>query len=190
MTTKTARATRGRNTGRATAERRAAKRTAPRAAGASARAGGKRAAAAPKCPYSLRAAGTAWWRWAWQTPQATRWDDGALYVIARRAALEDDLAVLDGDDISVADVLGLDSEHQMARELDWLIGRLRAIAGGRIALMKEMRELDTQLGLGPKAMKGLGWKADEERADRLDELAQRRADRPAGSTGAAAPART
>jgi hypothetical protein len=178
MTTTTARATRGRNTRTATAK--------PR--------GGKRAdkpGAAAKCPYALRAAGTAWWEWAWKTPQAKHWDDGALYVVARRAALEDDLAVLDADDVCVADVLGLDDdEHKMARELDWLIGRLRSMAGGRVSLMREMRELDTQLGLGPKAMKGLGWKADEGKADRLDELAQRRADRPARGGRASAPARS
>jgi hypothetical protein len=56
---------------------------------------GGRKGRAPTCPYSLEKAGKAWWKWAWRQPQAAGWDDGALYSIARRASLEDDLAALD-----------------------------------------------------------------------------------------------
>src|SRR5689334_856280 len=48
-----------------------------------------RRGAAPKCPYPLGDAGRAWWAWAWALPQATRWDVGSLYFVARRASLED-----------------------------------------------------------------------------------------------------
>lgn len=140
--------------------------------------------AGPKCPYELRTFGDAWWRWAWNTPQSKNWDDGALYAVARRASLEDDLAALESDDVSVADILGLDDEQAMARELDWLIGRLRSMAAGRVSLMKEMRELETQLGLGPKAMAGLGWKPEEGKKDGLDDLSKRRAGRRARSAAA------
>lgn len=44
----------------------------------------------PESPLPLEARGLAWWDWAWSTPQAAAWDAGALYVIARRASLEDD----------------------------------------------------------------------------------------------------
>jgi hypothetical protein len=45
---------------------------------------------APACPYKLGKAGAAWWRWAWKLPQACGWSPGDLYVVARRARLEDD----------------------------------------------------------------------------------------------------
>lgn len=56
---------------------------------------GGRKGPAPRCPKStpLGAAGIAWWRWAWKTPQAAAWDTGSLYAVARRATLEDSLAV-------------------------------------------------------------------------------------------------
>src|ERR1041384_1368966 len=52
---------------------------------------------APQPPetYELGKAGQAWWTWAWTLPQACAWDDGALYVAARRAQLEDDLLSFD-----------------------------------------------------------------------------------------------
>src|SRR5687768_7619732 len=69
--------------------------------------------------YVLRAAGVAWWEWAWRLPQACAWDGGALYVAARRAQLEDDLVVLDdADGFDVADILGsFADDEQGEREL-------------------------------------------------------------------------
>jgi hypothetical protein len=189
MTTTTARSTAGRSTSTATGRRAGARAAAskPRKPRKPRRAptGGR-----PASPYTLRASGEAWWRWAWKLPQAKKWDAGALYVVARRASLEDDLALLEGDDISVADVLGLDSEPEMARELDWLIARLRSIAGGRVGVMKEMRELDARLGLDPKAMAGFGWSADDDDSDAVDELQKRRERRPARRARSAPKART
>jgi hypothetical protein len=43
----------------------------------------------PSCPLPLGAAGQRWWRWAWSTPQATRWNKGFMEPLARRASLED-----------------------------------------------------------------------------------------------------
>jgi len=40
----------------------------------------------------LDEAGERWWRWAWTTPQATKWHKGFTEPLARRAALEDDYA--------------------------------------------------------------------------------------------------
>lgn len=51
-----------------------------------------RSAPAPDSPYDLGTAGARWWKWAWATPQANGWDAGSLYVIGRRALLEDDLS--------------------------------------------------------------------------------------------------
>jgi hypothetical protein len=108
--------------------------------------------------YSLRKAGRKWWKWAWATPQATAWDKGALYVVARRAQLEDDLATQDSpfESTDFADLLGRD-EDEVTRELEFIVGRLAGIAGGRNPILREMRELDKVLGLTPKAMAELRW---------------------------------
>jgi len=114
----------------------------------------------PKVPeeYALRKAGTAWWRWAWSLPQAAAWDKGALYACARRAQLEDDLALIDEfDPFDLASVLGLDEEGEQLRELGFVIGRLKSLAGGRLAIVKQMGELDKRLGLDPKALAELRW---------------------------------
>jgi hypothetical protein len=105
-------------------------------------------------PAKLEKAGKAWWRWAWSTPQAAAWDAGSHQAVARRAALEDDLATMaDVQSLDIADVLDIDDEGHVAR----LIRRLAALAGGRLSVIKEMRELDRTLGLTPKAMAELRW---------------------------------
>jgi hypothetical protein len=114
----------------------------------------------PKVPeaYNLRKAGAAWWRWAWGTPQAAGWDPGALYVLARRAQLEDDLAIQDSsfESTDFAELLRID-ENELTRELEFVVGRLSSMAGGRNPVLKEMRELDKVLGLTPKALVDLRW---------------------------------
>jgi hypothetical protein len=57
------------------------------------------------------APGTRWWRWAWRLPQAAKWDDGALYAVARRAQLEDDLAALEDVDLDERSDVLLDLVH-------------------------------------------------------------------------------
>lgn len=128
---------------------------------------GGRKGAAPKCPYDLAKAGQTWWKWAWHTPQAAAWDDGALYAVARRAQLEDDLALLDTvSEFDLDELLGLENEYAVRDELKWIIGRLRALAGGRKGVVAAMGELDKRLGLDPKAMAELRWKiVDKEGAD-------------------------
>lgn len=52
-----------------------------------------RAGSVPKPPrwIPLGPAGSAWWKWAWKTPQAAAWAPGHEVALARRAALEDDV---------------------------------------------------------------------------------------------------
>lgn len=116
----------------------------------------------PKPPKSHRLgdAGSVWWRWAWRLPQAAAWSAGDLFVIARRAQLEDDVTTL-------AAVEGLDLDEvlaaEKAAEVRLVVGRLAAIVTGRLAIVREMRELDDRLGLTPKGMAALRWSivADE-----------------------------
>lgn len=119
----------------------------------------------PACPeaYNLRKAGRSWWKWAWGTPQAAAWDKGALYVVARRAQLEDDLVLQDSafESSDFAGMLGRD-EDEVTRELEFVVGRLAALAGGRNPVLKEMRELDKVLGLTPKGLADLRWKIVDE----------------------------
>src|SRR4051794_7690915 len=125
---------------------------------------------APEPPetYELGLAGQAWWHWAWQLPQACAWDDGALYVAARRAALEDDLLALDdADQLSavldemIAEAVVEDDPMNFKTRLVQLtltMRKLKSLAGGRVGVMKEMRELDNKLGLNPEALAKLRWK--------------------------------
>lgn len=121
----------------------------------------------PTCPYSLGKAGKKWWKAAWKLPQATAWNDGAIYFVARRAMLEDDLEAV--EQVDGLDVEALFEEFpepdeewlKMGRKIDALIGRLKALAGGKLAIAKEMRELDNKLGLNPKAFADLRWTLEE-----------------------------
>lgn len=128
---------------------------------------------APEIPeaYPLGLAGLAFWAWAWALPQASKWDDGSLYFVARRAALEDDLQALDeADRLSdalddmVAELVAEDDPMQFKTRLLQLtltMKKLKALAGGRVGVMKEMRELDNRLGLNPKALGDLRWVISE-----------------------------
>ena len=62
---------------------------------------GGRAGPAPRIPKgtALGAAGRAWWRWAWSTPQAAAWDAGSFQVVLRRARLEDAVVLLEHFDL-------------------------------------------------------------------------------------------
>lgn len=113
----------------------------------------------PPESFDLEVAGCEWWDWAWSTPHSAAWSDGDLYVIARRASLEDDLATiakvdnLDGFEL-------LNAEHMA--DVRTMIGRLAALCSGRLQIMKEMRELDTRLGLTPKGRSDLRWEIVED----------------------------
>ncbi len=138
----------------------------------------------PECPYELAAAGAEWWAWAWQTPQASKWGDGHLYVVARRARLEDDVAALAAfnDHLDLADLLAGAGIEATGR-VEWALRTLKGQASGKLTVEREMRELDDRLGLTPKA--SLGWKFDEPaKGDGLDDLARRRASRLAGGATA------
>lgn len=115
--------------------------------------GRKGPAPTPPVGAGLGAAGKRWWKWAWSTPQAAAWASGHEGVVARRASLEDDLAALaDVQSLDLADVL--DEEAARFRST---VQRLAALATGRLAILREMRELDDRLGLTPKAMAALRW---------------------------------
>lgn len=118
---------------------------------------GGRVDPAPMVPdfVDLGSAGLSWWAWAWATPQAAAWALGHEGVVARRAALEDDLAAL--ETVRGLDFTDLISDETKASEVDFAVRRVAALATGRLALMKEMRELDDRLGLTPKAMAALRW---------------------------------
>lgn len=102
---------------------------------------------------SLGKAGKAWWGWAWKTPQACGWASGHEVLVARRASLEDDLATLaDVESLDLVDVV-----DEKAMQVRALVARLAALATGRLAVMREMRELDDRLGLSPKGLAALRW---------------------------------
>lgn len=111
---------------------------------------------APDSPLDLETAGARWWDWAWHTPQAAAWDAGMLYVVARRASLEDDLAVIG----TVDSLDALDLEGASVPAVRSIVQRLASLATGRLAICREMREIDDRLGLTPKAMAQLRWKID------------------------------
>ena len=113
---------------------------------------------APRPPrwVTLADAGRAWWSWAWHTPQAAAWDGGGFEpLVARRAALEDDLA-------AVGQVRGLDLDDVAAteseRQLRAVIAKVAGLASHRLAILREMRELDDRLGLTPKGLAALRWR--------------------------------
>lgn len=116
-----------------------------------------RAPAVPKA-YRLGPAGRAWWKWAWGLPQAAAWDAGALYALARRAQLEDDLAApaADNDDGLIGELLAGADPDAIERVIAAL-KTLKTLAAGRLSVLKEMRELDSKFGLTPKALAELRW---------------------------------
>ena len=113
---------------------------------------------APEVPSwcELGQAGLAWWRWAWATPQALAWgtEVGMEAWVARRASLEDDLAALHA--VEGLDFIELGSD-QPEREFRMVVQRVAAMATGRLAILKEMREMYDRLGLTPKGMAQLRW---------------------------------
>jgi hypothetical protein len=107
----------------------------------------------PKVPkwVTLGPDGSAWWRWAWRTPQAAAWSAGVVDFVATRASLVDDLVTLDrADDGSLADIASSD-------ELAVLIRRLLSMATGRLSIEKHMADMDKALGLTPKGFADLRW---------------------------------
>ena len=138
---------------------------------------GGRTGPIPKPPKWTRlgASGSAWWRWAWRTPQAAGWASGHQSFVARRASLEDDLAAIDHiDSLDALDLLRAED----AQAFKLLIGRLSALVTGRLAIVREMREIDDRLGLTPKGMAVLRWEvvnvAAPPAADAADEVTERR----------------
>jgi hypothetical protein len=113
----------------------------------------------PKVPrgYALRECGSAWWEWAWATPQAAAWNDGYLYAVLRRAVLEDDLDAIRRVDSGSFDELLDSTEDDTRRQIEWVVSTLRAICGSELNLMKEARELDDRLGLTAKSFAQLRW---------------------------------
>lgn len=122
---------------------------------------------APECPYELAEAGARWWAWAWALPQACAWSDGDLYVVARRARLEDDIAAMAfADYFELSDLLAGESDREAVQRVEWALTLLRRSASGKLAVEKEMRELDGKLGLSPEALAKLRWTIVDEAAEK------------------------
>lgn len=142
----------------------------------------------PKVPdsYKLGKPAAQWWKWAWSTPQACAWDTkGMLYVLARRAQLEDDLDALGlNDDLDLADLLAGADEEAVER-VEYALATLKKAATGKLAVVKEMRELDKVLGLTPKAMADLRWEiVDKSKAKAGEEQPKGKPAKPAGAGSA------
>lgn len=145
---------------------------------------------APAVPswIKLGKSGRAWWRWAWTQPQACGWGTGAGFevMVARRASLEDDdvaLSAVTGA-TELGAVLGAANDEAID-DLMLLIGELKRLAGNRLSVLREMRELDDRLGLTPKGMAALRWTIvddpapvdAEATAPKEDEVGRRRQER-------------
>lgn len=117
-----------------------------------------RQGSAPPVPswVDLGKSGSAWWKWAWSTPQAAAWgaNVGQESMIARRASLEDDLS-------SITEIHGLDLDHlgedATARHIRAVVANVATLVTGKLQILREMRELDDRLGLTPKGMAALRW---------------------------------
>lgn len=115
-----------------------------------------RSGKAPRVPswVTLGKAGRAWWRWAWKTPSAAAWGAGMENIVARRAALEDDLAAL-------AEVEGLDlievANGENVMDARRVVSTVAQLATGRLQIMRHMVDLEDRLGLSPKAMAAMRW---------------------------------
>lgn len=118
----------------------------------------------PPLPDSvvLGDAGMEWWNWAWATPQAFAWDDGAIYFVARRAQLEDDMEALQlvDDNFDLAELLDVPAS-ELTKRLSGIFRRLKGLASNKVAVSKAALELENRLGLNPKAMAELRWKIVE-----------------------------
>ncbi|WP_432159074.1 hypothetical protein [Streptomyces sp. bgisy153] len=133
---------------------------------------GGRTAPTPRPPTWARLGkvGRAWWKWAWSTPQACAWAPGHEAMIARRASLEDDLAAIGTvNSLELSDLL--DADAAGATELKGLLQRLASLASGRLAICREMRELDDRLGLTPKGMAALRWTVVDDGSAQTDTAA-------------------
>lgn len=115
----------------------------------------------PPETYDLREKGQVWWSWAWTTPQACAWDEGALFLAARRAQLEDDVDLLESVEIDLDFLLG-ERPTEAQEQLRALIMRMKAMAGGKLSVQREMRQIDDRLGLTPKGLAQLRWKIVED----------------------------
>lgn len=113
----------------------------------------------PDPPYALGDSGRAFWDWAWRTPQASAWDPGSLYALARRAYLEDEVAALGGASYeSVVELIGEKiDDDELVRRIAFVIELLQRRAGNVSAVFREMRELDKRFGLDPKGVAEHRW---------------------------------
>lgn len=122
---------------------------------------------APVCPLELGPDGSAWWAWAWTTPQAAGWSDGDAYFVAHRAALEDDVRAMRSEDFDLAELLDVE-ESALIRRLNEMFRRMKALAAGKVSITKTMTDMDDRLGLTPKGMAALRWKIVGEESGKRD----------------------
>ena len=80
-----------------------------------------------------------------------------MYVVARRARLEDRIHALEYfDDMDLPDLFAK-SDYEARRRVEWALGTLKGLATGTLQVEKEMAALDDRLGLNAKAMASLRW---------------------------------
>ena len=116
----------------------------------------------PPADYDLLGPGQAWWQWVWRTPQAAAFGTGSLYALARRAKLEDDLWLLErADEFDLGGILAISDNKEAVKNLEHVMRKLKVLAGGNAAILKEMRELDKRFGLDPKALAENRWTVEE-----------------------------
>jgi hypothetical protein len=96
----------------------------------------------PDSPVALGEPGKRWWKWLWQTPQATAFNKGNLWSLARRAQLEDEM------DVQLAD----DGDPAM----------VAALADRRLKILAQMLNIDERFGLTPFGAAKLHWWIKEE----------------------------
>lgn len=109
----------------------------------------------PTPPHGARLgkAGRAWWAWAWSLPQSFGWSKGDHSALARRASLEDDLAAMG----TIRSLDAMELYGEAAEDLKDALRNLAGIASGKLAIQREMRELDNRFGLTPKGLADLRW---------------------------------
>lgn len=116
----------------------------------------------PPPDYDFLKPARSWWSWVWRTPQAAAFGTGSLYSLARRAQLEDDLWLLEkADEFDLGALMEISDKREMLQNLEFMLRKLKALAGGKASLLKEMRELDKRFGLDPKALSENRWTVEE-----------------------------
>jgi hypothetical protein len=78
------------------------------------------------------------------------------------------MAALDalGGHFDLSDYIDVsEDQEELARALSRQIEAVKRVAGGKLGLAKECRELENRLGLNPKALADLRWSIEQQETD-------------------------